>query len=90
MQRVYIIVHGKVQGVFFRANTKQAALSLGLTGYARNNEDGSVEVIAEGPEDKVKELIEFCKKGPERAKVTKVDVNYSEATGEFIDFEVRH
>ena len=88
--RVYIIVHGKVQGVFFRANAKKVALSLGLKGYARNKEDGSVEVVAEGQEDKIKELIEYCKKGPERAKVNKVDVIHLEATGEFIDFEVRH
>ena len=90
MKRVYIIVHGKVQGVFFRANTKKAALGLGLTGYARNNEDGSVEVVAEGPEDKVKELIEFCKKGPQNAVVKKVDIKFEKASGEFGIFEVKH
>lgn len=90
MNRVCIIVHGKVQGVFFRANTKKAALSLGLTGYARNKEDGSVEVVAEGPEDRLNEIIEYCKKGPERAKVTKVDVKLEKASGEFKNFEVKH
>lgn len=90
MKRVYIMVHGKVQGVFFRANTKKAALGLGLTGYARNNEDGSVEVVAEGQEDKINELIEFCRKGPESAQVEKVDVKFEKASGEFKDFKVRH
>lgn len=89
MQRVHLIVHGHVQGVFFRHNTKKTALSLGLNGYARNMADGTVEVVAEGPEDKIKELVEFCKKGPERAKVSKVDARHSEATGEFAGFEIR-
>tara|TARA_Y100000310_G_scaffold343975_1_gene454320 strand:- start:3067 stop:3336 length:270 start_codon:yes stop_codon:yes gene_type:complete len=89
MKKVHIVVHGSVQGVFFRAKTKDTALGLGLKGYVRNKED-TVEVIAEGPEDKLKELISFCKKGPEMAKVNKVDVHFDEASNEFDGFEVRH
>jgi len=89
MQRVRIIVHGTVQGVFFRDNTKKTALSLGLKGYVRNKDD-CVEVIAEGPEDKIKELIDFCKKGPEYANVEKVDVEIKEYTDEFDDFDVKY
>lgn len=84
------MVHGYVQGVFFRHNTKKEALILGLKGYVKNMADGTVEVVAEGSEDKIKELIEFCKKGPEAAQVEKVDVKFEKATGEFNGFEVRH
>jgi acylphosphatase len=88
MQRVCIIVHGSVQGVFFRANTKDIALGLGLKGYAKNKEDGCVEVVAEGPEEKLKELISFCKRGPELAKVGIVKVEFSNAKDEFKGFEI--
>ena len=90
MQRVYIIVHGSVQGVFFRSNAKREAESLGLTGYARNMGDGTVEVVAEGPKEKLDELIEVCKKGPEAAVVEKVNVKFDKATNEFKGFDVRH
>jgi len=84
------MVHGSVQGVLFRANAKRIALSLGLKGYAKNMPDGTVEVVAEGPEDKLKGLIEFCKKGPEMAEVKKLDVKFEETSDEFEGFEVRH
>ena len=90
MQRVYIIVHGSVQGVFFRFNARRMASDLGLKGYAKNMSDGTVEIVAEGSEDKLKELIEFCKKGPEAAEVSKVDVEFSKASNEFEGFEVRY
>ena len=90
MQRVHIMIHGLVQGVFFRSNARKVALDLGLKGYARNMPDGTVEVVAEGPEDKIKELIEFCKKGPETAEVSKVDVNFEKPVNEFNSFEVRY
>lgn len=90
MQRVHMIIHGLVQGVFFRANAKKVAETLGLKGYARNMDDGSVEVVAEGPEAKIKKLIESCKKGPRAARVDKVDVHIGEASNEFDGFEVRH
>ena len=90
MQRVRIIVYGYVQGVLFRANTKRIAESLGLTGYAKNMPDGTVEVVAEGEEDKLKELVEFCKKGPEAAEVNKIDVKYGKASNEFDGFELRY
>ena len=90
MQRVRMIIQGIVQGVFFRANAKKAAEMLGLKGYARNMADGSVQIVAEGPEQKIKELIEFCKKGPRAARVDKVDVHIEEASNEFDNFKVRH
>ena len=90
MRRVCIVVHGSVQGVLFRANARRIALSLGLKGYAKNMLDGSVEVVAEGPEAKLNELIDYCKKGPEMAEVKKLDVKFEEASNEFDGFEVRY
>jgi len=90
MQRAHITVHGSVQGVFFRHNTKRQALNLGLKGYVRNKGDGTVEVVAEGPEEKIKDLIEFCNKGPEAADVRKVNVNFEKPKNEFEGFEVEN
>jgi len=90
MKRINIVVHGLVQGVFFRYNTKKESLNLGLKGYAKNLPDGTVEIVAEGPEDKLKELMEYCKKSPGAAQVDKVDVKFEKPKNEFQSFEVRH
>lgn len=89
MQRAIIKVYGFVQGVGFRANAKRLALRLGLKGYAKNNDDCSVEIVVEGHEDKIKELIEFCKNGPKLAKVSKVDIKFEMAKNEFDGFGIR-
>jgi len=89
MKSVRLIVSGKVQGVFFRDNTRKKATELGLTGYAKNLPDGSVEVAAEGKEEKINELIEFIKKGPGIAKVKDVKANHREPEN-FKNFEIRH
>ncbi len=87
VKRLHIVVHGIVQGVFFRANTVSTAKGLGLTGWVRNRNDGSVEIIAEGKQDKLIELLEWCKNGgPASAKVEKVDYNWEEAKNEFKAF----
>jgi acylphosphatase len=70
-----IIIKGRVQGVFFRASTKDKADELGLSGEVRNMPDGAVEVLVAGDEGKVKELIEWCYTGPPRAQVTEVNVS---------------
>jgi acylphosphatase len=90
VQKVKISIFGRVQGVFFRASTKEIAEKLGLCGYAKNSPDGSVEVIAEGHKDKLEKLIEYCKKGPIAAKVEKINIRYSEASGKFHDFGIRY
>lgn len=69
---LHIVVRGKVQGVFFRATTAETARGLGLSGWVRNSPDGSVEVMVKGEEEKLKELMEFCHKGPPLARVTEV------------------
>ena len=70
--RIYIF--GTVQGVFFRSFIKENADKLGLNGYTRNKEDGSVECWLEGDSSKVDEMIETCKKGPEHAVIKRLDI----------------
>lgn len=90
MQRALIIVHGYVQGVFFRHNTKKQAIRLGLKGYTKNMPDGTVEIVVEGPEDKLNQLINFCENSPGASDVSKVDVKFEKAKGEFKDFVVKY
>lgn len=87
--RLHALVHGRVQGVSFRYYTRTRARELGLTGYARNLWDGSVEVVAEGPRRDLEELLAFLRVGPRAAFVTGVDVQWSKPTGDFDRFEVR-
>ena len=87
MKRLHISVYGDVQGVFFRANTVSTAKGLELTGWVRNRRDGSVEIVAEGKQDKLIELLEWCKNGgPPAARVDKAEHRWEEYTGEFDDF----
>jgi acylphosphatase len=74
MKTVKAKINGTVQGVFFRAFVKEAADKLGLKGHVRNMEDGSVEVVAEGRDEAVNELIEICKKGNPHSMIKSVDV----------------
>jgi acylphosphatase len=86
----HVIISGKVQGVWFRANTKQKAEQLGLTGWVRNTSDGRVEAVFEGEEKLVKEMIQWCHKGPSLAKVEKVEVKNQNLTDGFDNFSVRY
>ena len=88
MRRVRARVHGRVQGVFFRDSTRQAARALGLQGLARNCEDGTVEVVAEGPPEAIEALLAFLKVGPPRARVARVDVQEEAHAGEFEGFSI--
>lgn len=85
----HVIITGKVQGVYFRAETRKAATARGVTGWVRNRPDGSVEAVFEGDEAKVDEMLTWCETGSPRAEVANVDVTWKEAEG-FADFEVRH
>jgi acylphosphatase len=82
------IVHGRVQGVFFRDFTRRQALGLGLTGYVRNLADGTVEAVAEGPQQALEKLLEQLRIGPSGAQVDRVDFRWGEQSGEFDRFEV--
>lgn len=72
-KRIIIKIYGLVQGVFFRYTTRKIARKLGLSGYVKNVNDGSVLIEAEGPEDKLKELLDFSRKGPINARVDRVE-----------------
>ncbi|MFO0780793.1 MAG: acylphosphatase [Candidatus Gracilibacteria bacterium] len=81
-KRVQLKVKGKVQGVFYRAETQSMAQSLGLRGYAQNNRDGSVTVVAVGEESLLLELIEWCRKGPSRAHVDELEITFDDPPGD--------
>ncbi len=77
--RIYIT--GTVQGVFFRNFIKQNAERLNVKGFVRNLEDGRVEVFIEGEAEKVRQMIELCKKGPRHAKIRKIDIKEEKFQG---------
>jgi acylphosphatase len=82
-------VKGRVQGVFFRAETRDRASSLGLAGWVSNEPDGSVEAVFEGDQDRVESMVEWCRRGPRGAEVEDVDVVWEEPRGEPGGFSVR-
>ena len=88
--RLHIIVHGTVQGVFFRANTEEQARRLGLNGWVRNRSDGSVEVMAEGNRDALEKLLDWCSHGPADASIEKIEKEWLEASDEFSEFSIRY
>ena len=89
-KRVVLIIYGRVQGVFFRDSTRRKARKLNLVGYVINQDDGTVKVVAEGEEENLKELVNWCYNGPILAKVEKVDLKWEKPTGEFEEFEIRY
>jgi acylphosphatase len=87
--RLHLKVKGKVQGVFFRDSTQKKAGELGLNGYAKNLPDGTVEIIAEGPEDRLLKLLSWARVGSPLSKVTDIQETWEEDRNEFSDFQVR-
>ncbi|MDH3359781.1 MAG: acylphosphatase [Desulfobulbaceae bacterium] len=87
---VHIIVEGRVQGVFYRASTKEEASRLGLTGWVRNRPEGSVEAIIEGDPEQISKMIGWLHKGPPHATVTRVRVTNEESNNNHIDFTIRY
>jgi acylphosphatase len=83
-----VVVRGRVQGVFFRAETRNRAQLLGLAGWVRNNADGTVEATFEGERDKVESMVDWCRRGPAHAAVEQVDVAWEEPQAEE-GFDVR-
>jgi acylphosphatase len=84
------IVYGRVQGVFFRAFVTRWARELGLAGYVRNLPDSTVEVHAEGARQQLEKLVSYLKVGPPGARVSEVVTSWSEYTGNYSSFSVRH
>jgi acylphosphatase len=85
---VFLIVRGRVQGVFYRAGAQQVATDLGLTGWVKNCVDRSVEIHAEGDREKLEELVDWCRKGPPAALVSNVDLSWVESEG-LSSFDIR-
>lgn len=83
------IISGKVQGVWFRANTQKTAQELGITGWVRNLPDGNVEVTAQGTEEQLKQLETWLQHGPDLAKVENIKTKILSSEEEFEGFEVR-
>lgn len=89
-ERARLVFEGRVQGVYFRANTQRVATEEGLTGWVRNRPDGSVEAVVEGEREAVDRLVERLKVEVRGGRVDRVEARWSPATGEFSAFEVRH
>ena len=87
-KRVRLIIQGKVQGVFFRASTKDKATELGLSGFVRNREDGAVEVVAEGDQEKLQELVDWSRIGPDLATVSTVQLDWQSYRSQFEEFTI--
>ena len=87
--RAHVYVSGRVQGVLFRSETQDEARRQDVTGWVRNLADGRVEAVLEGEKDKVEALVEFCRRGPPGARVSKVDVTWEDYKGQFRSFAMR-
>jgi acylphosphatase len=88
LKLLQLFVRGRVQGVFFRASAQREARRLGLGGWVRNRVDGSVEILAEGEEQAIRELYGWAQKGPSAARVDRVETRWRSYTGEFSDFRI--
>ena len=87
--RAHLIISGLVQGVCFRAETRDTALGLGLRGWVRNRSDGKVEAVFEGERENVERMVDFCRTGPPGAGVEDIDIKWESYKGEFGSFHVR-
>ena len=88
--RAHVFVSGRVQGVFFRSETRYEAHRRNVAGWVRNTSDRRVEAVFEGEKEDVEKVIDFCRRGPPGARVNKVSVQWEDYTGEFRDFKIRY
>jgi acylphosphatase len=87
--RAHVYVSGRVQGVFFRSETRDEAARHAVTGWVRNLPDGRVEAVFEGEKENVDKLVDFCRRGSIGARVAKVEVTWETYTGDFKNFQIR-
>ena len=87
-KQLYLLVRGRVQGVYFRASTQREARRLGLSGWVRNRTDGSGAILAEGEETAIRELYGWAQRGPSAARVDRVETRWRSFTGEYPDFRI--
>ena len=88
-KRLEIVVSGRVQGVWFRASTREEALRLGLRGWVRNLPDGRVEAVFEGAVPALEQMLAWCKTGPRGARVERADARWAEPADDLDGFSVR-
>ena len=88
--RKHLIIRGRVQGVFYRVSFQERASALDVTGWVKNNYDGSVEAAVEGSGESIGKLIKWCSHGPRGAYVTDVEVKSEEYTGSFNTLSIKH
>jgi len=88
--RAHVFIIGRVQGVFFRHETRLRAIRNNVTGWIRNLPDGRVEAVFEGEKENVEAMIEFCRRGPPGAVVKNIEVIWESPKGEFKDFQIRY
>ena len=86
--RVRLIIEGRVQGVCFRDYTRRKAIGLGVCGWVKNRPDWTVEVLAEGPEERVNGFVAWCHHGPSAARVSRVQETEEKWQGEFDSFDI--
>jgi acylphosphatase len=87
--RAHVFVSGRVQGVFFRVETRSEAMKRNVAGWVRNTSGSRVEAIFEGEKADVEQLISFCRRGPSGVRVTEIDVQWEDYTGEFKAFKIQ-
>jgi acylphosphatase len=90
MKRVHVHISGRVQGVFFRAETQRAAMNFKLTGWVRNMADGRVEAVFEGEDTNVDKMLTWCHIGPPAARVENVTAKEEPYTDSFHDFSIKY
>ncbi|MDI6741928.1 MAG: acylphosphatase [Smithella sp.] len=90
MKRVHVYISGKVQGVFFRAETQRTAKGFNLTGWVRNMPDGRVEALLEGEDKNVDKMLAWCHIGPPAARVDEALAEEEPFSGEFINFRIKY
>ena len=88
--RCHVVIHGRVQGVFFRMNTANAAARTGVAGWVRNRPEGTVEAVFEGERRKIEEIIQWCRVGDPPARVEEIDLSWETPTGEFAGFDITY
>ncbi len=87
-KRYRVLISGRVQGVFFRANASKTAIALGLSGWVRNLPDGRVETVFEGEDEKAERMLAWCRTGTPPARVDQVEVIEEDATGDSSGFRI--
>jgi acylphosphatase len=88
-KRVHVWISGRVQGVFFRAHTRDAAFHAGLTGWVRNLSDGRVEAVFQGDPERVERMVAWCRQGSPGSRVDQVQMREEPVQEEFTGFGIR-